>query len=210
MHISPAAPPTILVALTGASGMPYGLRLIECLLGAGCKVWLVYSQVAQIVARQEMDLLLPANPAQAARELSERFNAPSGQLEVFGREDWNCPPASGSNPPDAMVVCPCSMGTLAAIAHGLASSLIERAADVVMKERRQLILVPRETPFSTLHLENMLSLSRNGAVILPPSPGFYHQPRGIDDLVDFVVARVLDQLRVPHDLVPRWGDAPTE
>mgnify|MGYP006187902149 CR=1 FL=1 len=203
-------PPTILVALTGASGMPYGLRLTEMLLAAGCRVWLVYSQVAQIVARQEMDVVLPANPQQAARELSARFNAAPGQLEVFGREDWNCPPASGSNPPDAMVVCPCSMGTLAAIAHGLASSLIERAADVVMKERRQLILVPRETPFSTLHLENMLSLSRNGAVILPPSPGFYHQPRGIDDLVDFVVARVLDQLRVPHDLVPRWGDAPTE
>ncbi len=202
-----AATPTILVALTGASGMPYGLRLVDALLGAGCRVWLVYSQVAQIVARQEMDLLLPGNPAQAARELGERFNAQPGRLEVFGREDWNCPPASGSNPPDAMVVCPCSMGTLAAIAHGLASNLIERAADVVMKERRPLILVPRETPFSTLHLENMLSLSRNGAVILPPSPGFYHQPQGIDDLVDFVVARVLDQLRVPHRMVARWGDA---
>ncbi len=199
--------PTILVALTGASGMTYGIRLIEMLMGAGCRVWLVYSQVAQIVARQEMDLLLPANPAQAARELGARFGAQPGQFEVFGREDWNCPPASGSNPPDAMVVCPCSMGTLAAIAHGLASNLIERAADVVMKERRPLILVPRETPFSTLHLENMLSLSRNGAVILPPSPGFYHQPQGIDDLVDFVVARVLDQLRVPHRMVARWGDA---
>lgn len=197
---------TVLVALTGASGMPYGMRLIESLIGAGCRVWVIYSQVAQIVARQEMDLLLPGNPAQAARELTVRFNAQPGQLEVFGREDWNCPPASGSNPPDAMVVCPCSMGTLAAIAHGLASSLIERAADVMMKERRQLVLVPRETPFSTLHLENMLSLSRNGTVILPPSPGFYHHPREIGDLVDFVVARVLDQLRVPHRLVPRWGD----
>jgi 4-hydroxy-3-polyprenylbenzoate decarboxylase len=206
-----AATPTILVALTGASGMPYGMRLIDALLGAGCRVWLVYSQVAQIVARQEMDLLLPGNPVQAARELGARFNAQPGQLEVFGREDWNCPPASGSNPPDAMVVCPCSMGTLAAIAHGLASNLIERAADVVMKERRPLILVPRETPFSTLHLENMLSLSRNGAIVLPPAPGFYHHPREIADLVDFVVARILDQLRVPHQLVPRWGEsAPTE
>jgi len=201
-------PPTILVALTGASGMPYGLRLTEMLLATGCRVWLVYSQVAQIVARQEMDVVLPANPQQAARELSARFNAAPGQLEVFGREDWNCPPASGSNPPDAMVVCPCSMGTLASIAHGLASNLIERAADVVMKERRTLILVPRETPFSTLHLENMLSLSRNGAVILPPSPGFYHHPQQIGDLVDFVVARVLDQLHVAHSLMPRWGDAP--
>ena len=200
-------PPTILVALTGASGMPYGLRLTEMLLAAGCRVWLVYSQVAQIVARQEMDVVLQANPQQAARELSARFNAAPGQLEVFGREDWNCPPASGSNPPDAMVVCPCSMGTLASIAHGLASNLIERATDVVMKERRTLILVPRETPFSTLHLENMLSLSRNGAVILPPSPGFYQQPREIADLVDFVVARILDQLRVPHTLLPRWGES---
>ncbi|MDY0054896.1 MAG: flavin prenyltransferase UbiX [Methyloversatilis sp.] len=200
-------PPTILVALTGASGMPYGLRLTEMLLAAGCRVWLVYSQVAQIVARQEMDVVLPPNPQQAARELSARFNAAPGQLEVFGREDWNCPPASGSNPPDAMVVCPCSMGTLASIAHGLASNLIERAADVVMKERRTLILVPRETPFSTLHLENMLSLSRNGVVILPPSPGFYQQPREIGDLVDFVVARILDQLRVPHTLLPRWGES---
>lgn len=199
--------PTILVALTGASGMPYGLRLTEMLLAAGCRVWLVYSQVAQIVARQEMDVVLPPNPQQAARELSARFNAAPGQLEVFGREDWNCPPASGSNPPDAMVVCPCSMGTLASIAHGLASNLIERAADVVMKERRTLILVPRETPFSTLHLENMLSLSRNGVVILPPSPGFYQQPRQIGDLVDFVVARILDQLRVPHTLLPRWGES---
>ncbi|WP_019916103.1 flavin prenyltransferase UbiX [Methyloversatilis discipulorum] len=199
--------PTILVALTGASGMLYGLRLTEMLLAAGCRVWLVYSQVAQIVARQEMDVVLPPNPQQAARELSARFNAAPGQLEVFGREDWNCPPASGSNPPDAMVVCPCSMGTLASIAHGLASNLIERAADVVMKERRTLILVPRETPFSTLHLENMLSLSRNGVVILPPSPGFYQQPREIGDLVDFVVARILDQLRVPHTLLPRWGES---
>lgn len=202
-------PPTILVALTGASGMPYGLRLTEMLLAAGCRVWLVYSQVAQIVARQEMDVVLPANPQQAARELSVRFNAAAGQLEVFGREDWNCPPASGSNPPDAMVVCPCSMGTLASIAQGLASNLIERAADVVMKERRTLILVPRETPFSTLHLENMLSLSRNGVVILPPSPGFYQQPREIADLVDFVVARILDQLRVSHTLLPRWGEPQT-
>jgi flavin prenyltransferase len=204
--MTPVPPATVCVALTGASGMPYGIRLVESLLGAGCRVWLIYSQVAQIVARQEMDLLLPGNPARAARELGARFGAPDGQLQVFGREDWNCPPASGSNPPDAMVVCPCSMGTLASIAHGLASNLIERAADVVMKERRPLILVPRETPFSTLHLENMLSLSRNGAVILPPAPGFYNQPREIGDLVDFVVARILDQLRVPHRLMPRWGD----
>lgn len=199
--------PTILVALTGASGMPYGVRLTEMLLAAGCRVWLVYSQVAQIVARQEMDVVLPPNPQQAARELSARFNAAPGQLEVFGREDWNCPPASGSNPPDAMVVCPCSMGTLAAIAQGLADNLIERAADVVMKEGRKLVLVPRETPFSSIHLENMLRLSRAGAIILPPSPGFYHHPQNVQDIVDFVVARVLDQVGVAHTLMQRWGEA---
>jgi 4-hydroxy-3-polyprenylbenzoate decarboxylase len=127
------------------------------------------------------------------------------KLAVFGREEWFAPVASGSNPPDAMVVCPCSMGTLAAIAQGLAENLIERAADVVLKEGRKLVLVPRETPFSAIHLENMLRLARAGAVILPPSPGFYHHPQTVADLVDFVVARVLDQLAVPHTLMQRWG-----
>ncbi|MCE1184105.1 flavin prenyltransferase UbiX [Zoogloea sp.] len=198
---------TIAVALTGASGMPYGLRLIECLVRAGCRVWVLYSQVAQIVARQEMDLSLPSRPADVEADLSARFGATPGQLRVFGREEWFAPPASGSNPPDAMVVCPCSMGSLAAIAAGLASTLIERAADVAIKEGRKLVLVPRETPFSVLHLENMLRLARMGVVILPANPGFYHHPRSVDDLVDFVVARILDQLAVAHDLMPRWGEA---
>ena len=198
---------TIAVALTGASGMPYGLRLIECLVRAGCRVWVLYSQVAQIVARQEMDLSLPSRPADVEADLSARFGATPGQLRVFGREEWFAPPASGSNPPDAMVVCPCSMGSLAAIAAGLASTLIERAADVAIKEGRKLVLVPRETPFSVLHLENMLRLARMGVVILPANPGFYHHPRSVDDLVDFVVARILDQLAVAYDLMPRWGEA---
>lgn len=198
---------TIAVALTGASGMPYGLRLVECLLAAGCRVWLLYSQVAQIVARQEMDLSLPGRPAEVEAMLSERFGAAAGQLRVFGREEWFAPPASGSNPPDAMVVCPCTMGSLASIAAGLAGNLIERAADVAIKEGRKLILVPRETPFSQLHLENMLRLARMGVVILPANPGFYHRPQTVGALVDFVVARVLDQLAVPHQLMPRWGEA---
>lgn len=197
---------TIAVALTGASGMPYGLRLIEALLGAGARVYLLYSQAAQIVARQELELTLPARAGEAAAWLGERYQARPGQLVGFGREEWFAPVASGSNPPDAMVVCPCSMGTLAAIAAGLSDNLIERAADVVLKEGRRLVLVPRETPFSTLHLENMLRLSRLGAVILPPSPAFYHHPQDIADLVDFVVARILDQLRIPHALGPRWGE----
>ena len=198
-------PKTICLALTGASGMPYGIRLLECLLEAGCHVQLLYSQVAQIVAKQEMDLDLPARAKEAQTYFRECYSTLPGQLEVYGREEWFAPVASGSNPPDAMVVCPCTMGTLASIAQGLASNLIERAADVVLKEGRKLVLVPRETPFSAIHLENMLRLSRAGAVILPPNPGFYHHPQSVEDMVDFVVARILDQLAVPHTLMPRWG-----
>jgi 4-hydroxy-3-polyprenylbenzoate decarboxylase len=198
-------PKTICLALTGASGMPYGIRLLECLLEAGCHVQLLYSQVAQIVAKQEMDLDLPARAKEAEIFFRERFIALPGKLDVYSREEWFAPVASGSNPPDAMVVCPCTMGTLASIAQGLASNLIERAADVVLKEGRKLVLVPRETPFSAIHLENMLRLSRAGAVILPPNPGFYHHPQSVEDMVDFVVARILDQLAVPHTLMPRWG-----
>ena len=197
---------TICLAFTGASGMPYGMRLLECLLAAGCRVQLLYSQVAQVVARQEMNLELPARPADTEVLLRERFVNLPGTLAVYGREEWFAPVASGSNPPDAMVICPCTMGTLAAIAQGLASNLIERAADVALKEGRTLVLVPRETPLSIIHLENMLRLARAGAVILPPNPGFYHHPPGIADLVDFVVARVLDQLKVPHALMSRWGE----
>jgi len=200
-------PKTVCLAFTGASGMPYGIRLLECLLEAGCHVQLLYSQVAQIVARQEMDLELPGRAADAQTFFTNRFNGLPGTLAVYGREEWFAPVASGSNPPEAMVVCPCTMGTLAAIAQGLASNLIERAADVVLKEGRKLILVPRETPFSAIHLENMLRLSRAGAIILPPNPGFYHHPQNVDDLVDFVVARLLDQVGVKHVLMKRWGDS---
>jgi 4-hydroxy-3-polyprenylbenzoate decarboxylase len=197
---------TICLALTGASGMPYGIRLLACLLEAGCRVQLLYSQVAQIVAKQEMDFELPARASEAQATLRERYAHLPGTLEVYGRDEWYAPVASGSSAPDAMVICPCTMGTLAAVAQGLANKLIERAADVVLKEGRKLILVPRETPYSAIHLENMLRLARAGAVILPPNPGFYHRPAGIDALVDFVVARILDQLAVPQTLVARWGN----
>jgi len=196
----------IAVAFTGASGMPYGMRLVECLIEAGEKVWLLYSQAAQIVAKQELDVVLPAQPREAQRLLADRFGAREGQLEVYGREDWNAPLASGSNPPRAYVICPCSMGTLAKVAAGMADDLVSRAADVALKEGRKLVIVPRETPFSAIHLENMLRLSRAGAVILPPSPGFYHRPQAVSDIVDFVVARILDQLGVAHTLMPRWGE----
>ncbi len=198
-------PRTITLALTGASGMPYGLRLLECLLEADRHVSLLYSPAAQVVAKQECDLVLPAQPREATRLLSERYGARDGQLTVFGREDWMAPIASGSNASDAMAICPCTMGTLGAIAGGLADNLIERAADVMLKERRPLVLVPRETPLSVIHLENMLKVARAGAAIVPPAPGFYDRPQTLAELVDFVVARVLDQLRVPHGLGPRWG-----
>ena len=202
-----SSPRTITLAFTGASGMPYGLRLLECLLAADACVYLLYSPAAQVVARQELDLTLPTQPHAAAAFFAERYRAKPGQLTVFGREDWLAPIASGSNPSDAMAICPCSMGTAGAIAGGLADNLIERAADVMLKERRTLVLVPRETPLSAIHLENLLKLARAGAVILPPSPGFYAHPATVDDLVDFVVARVLDQLGVVHSLLPRWGEA---
>jgi 4-hydroxy-3-polyprenylbenzoate decarboxylase len=205
-----SAPRTVTLAFTGASGMPYGVRLLECLIGSGVQVYLLYSPAAQIVARQEMELRLPARAKEAQAFFAERFGAAPDQLSAFGREEWFAPVASGSNPADAMVICPCSMGTLAAVAQGLSDNLIERAADVTLKEARKLVLVPRETPFSAIHLENMLRLSRAGAVILPANPGFYHRPRSIDQLVDFVVARILDQLAVPHRLMARWGEAPTD
>ena len=196
---------TITLAFTGASGMPYGFRLLECLLAADARTQLIYSTAAQIVSKQECAFTLPTQPREAARALGERFGARKGQLVVYARDDWLAPIASGSNPGDAMAICPCTMGTLGAIAAGLADNLIERAADVMLKERRPLVLVPRETPLSAIHLENMLRLVRAGAIVLPPAPGFYLKPRTIDDLVDFVVARVLDQLGVAHRLGPRWG-----
>jgi 4-hydroxy-3-polyprenylbenzoate decarboxylase len=194
------------VAITGASGAPYALRLIQVLIAQGERVDLMVSSPGQIVISMETDLKLPGRAADIQRMFSERFGAAQGQLRVFGREEWTAPVASGSSAPRAMVVCPCTTGTLAAIAAGTSNNLIERAADVAIKEGRKLVLVPRETPFSAIHLENMLKLARLGVVILPPNPGFYQEPETIGDLVDFVVARILDQLDVPNDLSPRWGD----
>ncbi|MBK1702370.1 flavin prenyltransferase UbiX [Thiococcus pfennigii] len=197
---------TVTVALTGASGTQYGLRLAECLVGAGVRVYLLVSQAAQVVLKLEVGLEVPAQAAAAEAWFAERLAAAPGQLRVFGRQQWTAPVASGSNPPDAMVVCPCTTGTLSSIAAGLSDDLIDRAADVVMKEGRKLILVIRETPLTTIHLENMLRLARAGVVIMPASPGFYFRPTRVEDLVDFIVARVLDHLAVPHRLLGRWGE----
>jgi 4-hydroxy-3-polyprenylbenzoate decarboxylase len=196
------------LAITGASGAPYALRLLEVLLAQGERVDVMISAPGQIVIAMETGLKLPGRAAEMRRLLAERFSADDRQLRVFGREEWTAPLASGSSAPRAMVVCPCTTGTLASIAAGSSHNLIERAADVVIKEGRKLVLVPRETPFSAIHLENMLKLARLGVVILPPSPGFYQQPVSLEDLVDFVVARILDQLAIDHDLLPRWGDPP--
>jgi 4-hydroxy-3-polyprenylbenzoate decarboxylase len=198
---------TITLGMTGASGIQYGLRLLQCLLQADRHVYLMISQPAQVVIAHETDLRPPGQPAEVQRFFSELYGARAGQLEVFGPNQWFAPPASGSNAPQAMVICPCTSGTLAAIAGGISDNLLHRAADVVLKEQRKLIVVPREMPFSAIHLENMLKLARLGAVIMPPSPGFYHRPGSVEDLVDFVVGRILDHLDIAHDLVPRWGDA---
>jgi flavin prenyltransferase len=199
-------PRTVTLALTGASGMPYGIRLLEMLLRADQHVYLLYSKAARVVAQQELNLTLPSQSRDAESFFNQFFEIPAGQLQVFGREAWFSPVASGTNPADAMIVCPCTMNTLAAIAAGMSQNLIERAADVMLKEQRQLILVPRETPFSTIHLENMLKLSRIGAVIMPANPGFYHHPETLQQVIDFIVARILDHLRIEHQLMPRWGE----
>ena len=199
---------TITLAITGASGAQYGLRLLECLLAANCRVYLLISNAARVVIDTETELQLPEFE-RWPNFFSERFNAQPGQLKIFSREDWMAPVASGSSAPASMVICPCSTGTLSAIAHGASNNLIERAADVALKERRQLILLPRETPYSQIHLENMLTLTRMGAIVMPASPGFYQRPQSIAELIDFMVARVLDQLGVEHALMKRWGETQT-
>lgn len=197
---------SITLAITGASGAQYGLRLLQCLLAADCKVYLMLSSAAEVVIRTETDLDLPETLEQQHIFLSEMFEADEDQLQLLAKDDWFSPVASGSSSPSSMVICPASGGTLSAIAHGASNNLIERAADVALKERRQLILVPREAPYSAIHLENMLKLTQLGAMIIPASPGFYMQPQTINELIDFIVARILDQLGIEQDLMPRWGE----
>ncbi|MDO3386813.1 flavin prenyltransferase UbiX [Gilvimarinus sp. SDUM040013] len=197
---------TVTLAMTGASGAQYGLRLLQCLLAAECRVYLLLSSAAEVVIRTETELDLPSNLEEQQIFLSQRYGAEDDQLMLFGRDDWFSPVASGSSSPASMVICPASGGTLSSIATGASNNLIERAADVALKERRQLILVPRETPYSAIHLENMLKLTQLGAVVLPASPGFYMQPDSVEALIDFVVARILDQLGIEQELMPRWGE----
>ncbi len=185
--------------------MQYGIRLLECLLDANCRISLMVSKPAQVVAGMETDLTLPGRPSDLRAALVERFPAGQGKLAVYGRDQWTAPVASGSAAPDAMVICPCTTATVSAVATGASRSLIERAADVVLKERRTLLLVVRETPLSVVHLENMLRLAQAGAVIMPAAPGFYHRPSTVEELVDFIVARVMDHLGIVQQLLPPWG-----
>lgn len=195
----------IALAITGASGVQYGFRLLEILLKQNHHVYLMLSKAAQVVTGMESELKLPARKAEQKKYLSELFGTDTSLLDIFGDEEWTAPVASGSAKLDAMVVCPCSMSTLSQIACGASSNLLERAADVVLKERRKLIIVPRETPFSDIHLENMLRLSRMGVVVMPANPGFYNKPESVNDIIDFMVARILDQLDIEQDLLPAWG-----
>ncbi len=195
----------IALAMTGASGACYGLRLLQCLLAADYPVYFLISKAALLVMATETQLSLPSKPRALQDKLGELYQAKRGQLQVFGREQWTAPVASGSAPLAAMVVCPCSTGALSAIASGASNNLIERAADVTIKEKRRLILVPRETPFSAIHLENMLKLAQLGVTILPANPGFYQRPQSLEDMVDFVVARILNQLGIAQDLSLPWG-----
>lgn len=196
---------TISLAMTGASGAQYGLRLLEVLLKQGHRVYLMLSRPALVVINMDTNLKLPSQPKAIQNFFEARYGAKKGQLFVFGKNDWMAPVASGSGAADAMIVCPCTAGTLAAMAGGMADSLIRRSADVALKERKPLIVVMRETPYSMIHLENMLTLTRAGAVIMPSNPGFYNQPKTLDDIVDFMVGKILDQLDIEHDLTPKWG-----
>jgi 4-hydroxy-3-polyprenylbenzoate decarboxylase len=198
--------PPITLAITGASGAPYALRLLQCLVAAERDVYVLISKAAQVVMATETSLKLPGTQQKMQSHLTQVFKAKEGQIQVFGREQWFAPVASGSGRNGPMVVCPCSTGTLSAIATGASNNLIERAADVAIKERRDLILVPRETPFSAIHLENMLKLANCGVTIMPASPGFYHNPASVEELVDFMVARILNHLHITQTLLPFWGE----
>jgi len=201
---------TCTLAMTGASGAWYGLNLLEQLIKAQQTVYLLISDAARLVIPLETGLELPTTPEEIQQLLSDRYQAAPTQLQVLGLTQWTSPLASGSAAPPAMVICPCTSGTLSAIANGFSRNLIERAAEVVLKEQHQLIIVHRETPLSVIHLENMLRLARAGALILPASPGFYHQPQTVNAVIDFIVARILDQLGIEHDLWPRWGLTPSQ
>lgn len=194
----------ILLAITGASGAVYGTRLAEELIRAGVHMTMVISRPGFAVLKEECGLDWEGDPTVVSERLVAHFNPAPGRLDYYDEGDFLAPAASGSSAPDAMVVCPCTMGTVGRIAAGLSSTLIERCADVMLKERRPLLLVPRETPLSEIHLENLLKLARAGARIVPAMPAFYHHPAFLAELTDFLVGKVLDQLGIEHALFRPW------
>lgn len=195
----------ICLAISGASGVQYGLRLLGQLLRQQCYVYLLVSDAAREVARLEADIELSDDKDLLKQQLLQLIDMPDENLSIYSKRDWLSPVASGSAPMDAMIVCPCSTGTLAAIANGHSNNLLERAATVTLKERRPLVLLTREMPLSAIQLEQMHKLALMGVSIMPASPGFYHKPQSIDDLLDFVVARILQQVGLSQDLIRPWG-----
>ncbi len=196
---------TYTVAISGASGAPYAYRLLQALIKEGHSVYLSISGEGMSILKDETGLMLKGSDTDIQNTIEKHFEAKEGQIIYFGEDNLYAPIASGSIKTDAMVVIPCSMKTLASIANGFASNLIERAADVTLKEQRKLIIVPREMPLSAIHLRNLLTLAELGCHIIPAMPAFYHHPKKISDLVDFVVGRVLDSMGIDNDLAPRWG-----
>jgi len=195
----------LIVAMTGASGAAYGLRLIQRLGLAGVRQELLISEAARVVLKQEVDIDLPEDAGAQAGFLAEHLGIDASLIKSYALKDWFSPAASGSAGIGSMAIVPCSMGTLARIATGASDNLIERAADVMLKERGRLVLMPRETPLSSIHLEHMLKLSNMGVHIIPAMPGFYHRPQGIDELVDFMVDRVMSHLDLSPGDMRRWG-----
>ena len=204
MNSSAALP--IALGITGASGAPYWVRFVEIVIAAGREVHVAASAQVDTVCRTELGLSFEDALASAEASGRAAASAAAGSVHLFDARDWYCPMASGSAKYAGMVVLPCSMGTLARIATGASDDLISRAADVSLKERRKLVLVPRETPLNLVHLENMAAVTRAGAVVLPAMPGFYHRPSRVEDLVDFVVQRIADQLQLDVQLTRRWGE----
>lgn len=196
----------VTIGISGASGAPYTIRLVEALVKADVKVSVVISTAGYLILRDESQLELPGNPEKASLYLQEYFASSPGQISVYSNKDWYSKLASGSSAPKNMVVCPCSVGCLASIAMGASDNLLERAADVVIKEQGNLIMLVREMPLSAIHLQHMLSLAKLGVKILPASPGFYFNPTKLEDIVDFVVARILDQLDLNHKIGERWAE----
>ncbi len=198
-------PKRISIGITGASGAVYALALLKQLVKHYDEIHIMFTEASRIVFATELDIALPQAPAKIEKTLAELTDCKHSQITVYSKDNWYSPVASGSAAPKQMVICPASMGCVSAIATGASNNLLERAADVVLKERGQLIILPREMPFSSIHLKNLLTLSENGVTIMPAAPGFYNKPQSIEDIANFVVARILDHLGVETELNKPWG-----